>query len=268
MSLKRRMVKAHSDKQLQGNHRTSPNGVRVITIRRFLQIRRRTDHFSCESYRFIYAIGNPIIFWGNTTASVRDCDVGFCDTANTGRTQKDVRSARAAVLKSQLCSWTTHVNGVSASRSATLSYFFWQHMGWGGVGWGCVHVPSTCTRWCTHGVVWGGAVFMFLQLAHAGDAHAMNATVLMGWCGVVKIWYVCSLLCVCWEYFKHKSWQMAAHSWIELFVCGTCGKRPVSFVLPDIVVASHRSLWWYLLFLRLSQHLISGPRFLNQLTTG
>ena len=31
---------------------------------------------------------------------------------------------------------------------------------------------------------WGGAVFTFLQLAHAGDAHAMNATVLMGWCGV------------------------------------------------------------------------------------
>ena len=63
-------------------------------------------------------------------------------------------------------------------------------MGW--CGWGCVHVPSTCTRWwctrhecyATHGVVWGGAVFMFLQLAHAGDAHAMNATVLMGWCGV------------------------------------------------------------------------------------
>ena len=27
-------------------------------------------------------------------------------------------------------------------------------------------------------------MFMFLQLAHAGDAHAMNATVLMGWCGV------------------------------------------------------------------------------------
>ena len=26
-------------------------------------------------------------------------------------------------------------------------------------------------------------MFMFLQLAHAGDAHAMNATVLMGWCG-------------------------------------------------------------------------------------
>ena len=169
-----------------------------------------------------------------------------------------------------------HVFGVSASRSATLSYFFWLHMGWGGVGlcsrsfnlhtlvmhtpwmlryswggvgwgcvqvpstctrwwctrhecyathgvvwvglcsrsfnlhtlvmhtpwmlryswggvgWGCVHVPSTCTRWwctrhecyATHGVVWGGAVFTFLQLAHAGDAHAMNATLLMGWCGV------------------------------------------------------------------------------------
>ena len=114
---------------------------------------------------------------------------------------------------------------VSASRSATLSYFFWLHMGWcgvglcsrsfnlhtlvmhtpwmlryswGGVGWGCVHVPSTCTRWwCTrhecyaiHGVVWGGAVFMFLQLAHAGDAHAMNATVLMGWCGVAVFMFL------------------------------------------------------------------------------
>ena len=33
-------------------------------------------------------------------------------------------------------------------------------------------------------MVWGGAVFRFLQLAHAGDAHAMNATLLMGWCGV------------------------------------------------------------------------------------
>ena len=27
-------------------------------------------------------------------------------------------------------------------------------------------------------------MFTFLQLAHAGDAHAMNATPLMGWCGV------------------------------------------------------------------------------------
>ena len=118
-----------------------------------------------------------------------------------------------------------YVFGVSASRSATLSYVFWVHMGWGGVGlcsrsfnlhslvmytpgmlllryswggvgWGCVHVPSTCTRWwCTrqecycygiHGVGWGGAVFTFLQLAHAGDVHARNvtATVFMGWGGV------------------------------------------------------------------------------------
>ena len=58
-------------------------------------------------------------------------------------------------------------------------------------------VPGQCF-WCerlgerralvffltTHGVGWGGAVFTFLQLAHAGDAHAMNATLLMGWCGV------------------------------------------------------------------------------------
>ena len=92
---------------------------------------------------------------------------------------------------------------------------------WGGVGWGCVHVQlahagdahamnatvlmgccgvglCSCSfnlrtlvmhtpwrlRYGTHGLLWGGAVFMFLQLAHAGDAHAMNATVLMGWCGV------------------------------------------------------------------------------------
>ena len=42
-------------------------------------------------------------------------------------------------------------------------------MGW--CGWGCVHVPSTCTRhecYGAHSVVWGRAVFMFLQLAHAG----------------------------------------------------------------------------------------------------
>ena len=63
---------------------------------------------------------------------------------------------------------------------------------WVGVGWGCVHVPSTCTRWwCTrqecycygtHGVGWGGVVFTFLQLAHAGDVHTRNvtATALMG----------------------------------------------------------------------------------------
>ena len=114
--------------------------------------------------------------------------------------------------------------GVSASRSATLSYVFCAHMGWGGVGlcsrsfnlhtlvmytpgmlllryswggvgWGCVHVPSTCTRWwCTrqecycygiHGLGWGRVVFTFLQLAHAGDVHARNvtATVFMGWGG-------------------------------------------------------------------------------------
>ena len=47
----------------------------------------------------------------------------------------------------------------------------------------------------THGVGRGGAVFTFLQLAHAGDAHAMNATVLMGWRGVG----LCSCsTCTCW----------------------------------------------------------------------
>ena len=79
---------------------------------------------------------------------------------------------------------------VWAPRGAPRSRIFSDYT-WGGVGWGCVHVPSTCTRWwctrhecyATHGVVWGGAVFRFLQLAHAGDAHAMNATLLMGWCG-------------------------------------------------------------------------------------
>ena len=60
-----------------------------------------------------------------------------------------------------------HVLGVSASRNATLSYVFWVHMGWGGVGWGGVVFTflQTCTRWwCTHqecycygihGVGWG-----------------------------------------------------------------------------------------------------------------
>ena len=33
-------------------------------------------------------------------------------------------------------------------------------------------------------------MFMFLQLAHAGDAHAMNATVLMGWCGVAVFMFL------------------------------------------------------------------------------
>ena len=89
-----------------------------------------------------------------------------------------------------LSSWPMF--SVWAPRGAPRSGIFSEYT-WGGVGWGCVHVPSTCTRWwCTrhecygtHGVVWGGAVFTFLQLAHAGDAHAMNATVLIGWCGVV-----------------------------------------------------------------------------------
>ena len=112
-----------------------------------------------------------------------------------------------------LCRWChfqgTHVITmflVWAPRGAPRSRIF---LTTHGVGWGCVHVPSTCTRWwCTrhecyathgvvwggavfchecygtHGVVWDGAVFTFLQLAHAGDAHAMNATLLMGWCGV------------------------------------------------------------------------------------
>ena len=79
---------------------------------------------------------------------------------------------------------------VWAPRGAPRSRIFSDYT-WGGVGWGCVHVPSTCTRWwctrhecyATHGVVWGGAVFRFLQLAHAGDAHAMNATLLMGGVG-------------------------------------------------------------------------------------
>ena len=87
---------------------------------------------------------------------------------------------------------------------------------WGGVGWGCVHVPSTCTRWwctrhecyATHGVVWGGAVFMFLQLAHAGDAHAMNATLLMGWCGVG----LCSCSFSLHTLVMHTPW-MLRYSW-------------------------------------------------------
>ena len=50
---------------------------------------------------------------------------------------------------------------------------------------GDAHAMNEC--YATHGVVWGEAVFRFLQLAHAGDAHAMNATLLMGWCGV-RLW--------------------------------------------------------------------------------
>ena len=87
---------------------------------------------------------------------------------------------------------------------------------WGGVGWGCVHVPSTCTRWwctrhecyATHGVVWGGAAFTFLQLAHAGDAHAMNATLLMGWCGVA----LCSRSFNLHTLVMHTPW-MLRYSW-------------------------------------------------------
>ena len=54
---------------------------------------------------------------------------------------------------------------VWAPRGAPRSRIFSDYT-WGGVGWGSVHVPSTCTRWwCTrhecygtHGVVWGGCV--------------------------------------------------------------------------------------------------------------
>ena len=98
---------------------------------------------------------------------------------------------------------------------------------WGGVGWGCVHVPSTCTRWwctrhecyATHGVVWGGAVFTFLQLAHAGDAHAMNATLLMGWCGV----RLCSGSFNLHTLVMHTPW-MLRYSWGGVG-CG-CGQVP------------------------------------------
>ena len=91
---------------------------------------------------------------------------------------------------------------------------------WGGVGWGCVHVPSTCTRWwCTrhecygiHGVMWGGAVFMFLQLAHAGDAHAMSATVLMGWCGAG--------LCSCLLQLAHGGDAHAMSATVSMGWCG------------------------------------------------
>ena len=89
---------------------------------------------------------------------------------------------------------------------------------WGGAGWGCIHVPSTCTRWwCTrhecygtHGVGRGGAVFTFLQLAHAGDAHAMNATVLMGWRGVG----LCSCsTCTCWWCTRHECYGTHGLLW-------------------------------------------------------
>ena len=62
----------------------------------------------------------------------------------------------------------------------------------GGVGWGCVHVPSTCTRcYGTHG--WGGGVGLCSRSFNV-DAHAMDATVLMdgvvGW-GCVHVPSTC-----------------------------------------------------------------------------
>ena len=69
----------------------------------------------------------------------------------------------------------------------------------------------------------------------------------------LKIWYMCSLLCVCWEYFKHRPWPFAAHSWIELFVCGTCVKKPVSFVLPDSLLRAID------LFVESTSHRLSLP---------
>ena len=85
-----------------------------------------------------------------------------------------------------------HVYGVSASRSATLSYVFWLDMGvgWGGVGdddvpcttshlrkmlgWGGgdVNVPDTCTHVGCYARCWVGVggMLTFLTLAHMLDA--------------------------------------------------------------------------------------------------
>ena len=124
---------------------------------------------------------------------------------------------------------------VWAPRGAPRSRIFSDYT-WGGVGWGCVHVPSTCTRWwCTrhecyathgvvwggavlchecygtHGVVWGGAVFTFLQLAHAGDAHAMNATLLRLDAGL--LWDF-TLGCIDWDV----SWYDESTVYIYIYI--------------------------------------------------
>ena len=88
-----------------------------------------------------------------------------------------------------------HVLGVSASRNATLSYVFWVHMGWGGVGLCSRSFNLHTLVMYTPGMLllrypWGGVGLCSrsfnLQLAHAGDVHARNvtATALMGWGGV------------------------------------------------------------------------------------
>ena len=75
-------------------------------------------------------------------------------------------------------SWKCRVNvfGVSASRSAALSYFFWLHMGWGGVGL-CsrsfnLHTLVMHTPWMLRyswgGVGWGCVLPWMLRYSWGG----------------------------------------------------------------------------------------------------
>ena len=132
-----------------------------------------------ERHALVFFLSTHGVGWGGAVFT-------FLQLAHAG----DAHAMSATVLMGWcgvgLCSRSFNLHTLVMHTPWMLRY------SWGGVGWCCVHVPSTCTRWwCTrhecygtHGLVWGGAVFTFLQLAHAGDAHAMNATVLMGWCGV------------------------------------------------------------------------------------
>ena len=74
---------------------------------------------------------------------------------------------------------------------------------------------------------WGGAVCASLQLAHAGDAHAMNATLLMGWCGVG--------LCSC-SFNLHTAGDAhAMHATVLMGWCGV-GLCSCSFNLHTLVM--------------------------------
>ena len=91
---------------------------------------------------------------------------------------------------------------------------------WGGVGWGCVHVPSTCTRWwCTrhecygtHGVAWGGAVFMFnLHMLVMHTPWMLRYSwVVAGW-GCVHVPSTCA------------RWWCTRHEGYSTVLMGCCG---------------------------------------------
>ena len=128
-----------------------------------------------------------------------------------------------------------------------LVFFLTIHMGWGGVGLystflqlahaGDAHAMnatvlmgwrgvglcscSTCTCWwCTrrecygtHGLLWGGAVFMFLQLAHAGDAHAMKATLRYSWVVVGRGCVHVPSTCTRWWCTRHECYGTHGVVW-------------------------------------------------------